>query len=406
MQRLQNKRIVLGVTGGIAAYKSAELVRTFIKSGAEVRVVMTPAALEFITPLTLQALSHNPVHLDLLDTEAEAGMGHIELARWADRVVVAPATADLIARLAQGQANDLLSTLCLATNAPICLAPAMNQGMWRNTTTQHNCRVLKERNIVLFGPDEGTQACGDVGPGRMLEPDVIADNVAKTFKTQLLAGVNLMITAGPTQEALDPVRFLSNHSSGKMGYALAAAAAEAGAQVTLVSGPVNQPVPERLRTVTVTTAKQMYDAVHAEVSQQDIFIGCAAVSDYRPETVSDEKIKKATGGDDQIMTLRLVKNPDIIGSVAARNKPPFMVGFAAETNNVLSYAADKLKRKRLNLIVANNIAQAGVGFGVDTNEVTVLGAEFEEKISLSSKSVLSEKLLTIIESHYRAWITK
>ena len=292
MQRLRNKRIVLGVTGGIAAYKCAELARAFVRLGADVRVVMTKAACEFITPLTMQALSHNPVHLDLLDTRAEAAMGHIELARWADVVVVAPATADFMARLAGGQADDLLTTLCLATAAPICLAPAMNQGMWGDVITQENVSKLSDKGIKLFGPAEGSQACGDVGFGRMVEPELIVEQTAEVFSHEPLTGLNVLITAGPTHEAIDPVRYISNRSSGKMAFALAEAAVDAGASVTLVSGPVSLDTPDRVSRVDVISGREMHEAVHEHINDNDIFIGCAAVSDYRPIEVMKDKIKK------------------------------------------------------------------------------------------------------------------
>ena len=403
MQQLRNKRIVLGVTGGIAAYKSAELVRILRKLEADVRVVMTKAACEFITPLTLQALSHNPVHLDLLDAKAEAGMGHIELARWADVVLVAPATADFMTRLATGQADDLLTTLCLATSAPLCLAPAMNQGMWRDAVTQKNCEELKERNIRLFGPDNGYQACGDVGPGRMLDPEIIVKHAAELFTHDVLSGLNVLITAGGTRENIDPVRFIANHSSGKMGYAIAEAAIEAGASVTLISGPVNLAVPDRVKRIDVVSARDMHQAVHEHIEEVDIFIGCAAVGDYRPAEMAKEKIKKNPDNDGEVLELRLVRNPDIIASVTALDKPPFVMGFAAESQNVLGYAADKLRRKKMNLIVANDISEANAGFNSDTNEVTVLGEDLEEPLPLASKKVVARKLLQIMGRRYRKW---
>ena len=402
MLQLSNKRIVLGVTGGIAAYKSAELIRLLTKLGADVRVVMTSAACEFITPLTLQALSHNPVHLDLLDTRAEAAMGHIELARWADVVLVAPATADFIARLAGGHADDLLTTLCLATNAPICLAPAMNQGMWRDSATQQNCEELMERNIQLFGPDEGSQACGDIGPGRMLEPEQIVAKTANLFSTDILTGLKVLITAGGTREEIDPVRYICNHSSGKMGFALAEAATAAGASVTLISGPVQLATPERVERVDVTSARDMHQSVHDRLAGVDIFIGCAAVSDYRPAEVAREKIKKDPENGSEVLELRLVRNPDIIASVTALDQPPFVVGFAAETHNVLGYATDKLRRKKLDLVVANDIGDQGIGFGSDSNEVTVIGEELEEPLPRASKTVVARQLLQIIARRLKA----
>lgn len=403
MQRLRNKRVVLGVTGGIAAYKSAELIRQLRKLEADVRVVMTKAACEFITPLTLQALSHNPVHLDLLDAKAEAGMGHIELARWADVVIVAPATADFMARLATGQADDLLTTLCLATSAPICLAPAMNQGMWRDQTTQQNVETLKEKNIRLFGPGDGSQACGDIGPGRMIDPELIVQHAAEIFMHDQLSGLNVMITAGPTQEGIDPVRFISNHSSGKMAYALADACMEAGASVTLVSGPVTLPTPDRVKRIDVVTAREMFQAVHDNLEGIDIFIGCAAVCDYRPVEVMKDKIKKNPDNPGETMEIKLVRNPDIVASVADLDDRPYVVGFAAETQDVLGYAADKLRRKKLNLIVANDVSDSEIGFSSDNNEVTVLGDGFEEPMPRAAKSVLSRKILKIVGRRFRKW---
>ena len=403
MRQLSNKRIVLGVTGGIAAYKSAELIRLLAKLGAEVRVVMTKAACEFITPLTLQALSHNPVHLDLLDTKAEAAMGHIELARWADAVLVAPATADFIARLTAGQADDLLTTLCLATSAPICLAPAMNQGMWRDSVTQQNCEELLERNIKLFGPGDGSQACGDIGPGRMLDPELIVESTAGLFACDILSGLNVLITAGGTREDIDPVRYISNHSSGKMGYALARAAVEAGAKVTIISGPVNLDTPERVTRVDVISARDMHQAVHEHIEGADIFIGCAAVSDYRPAEVATEKIKKDTENGRETLELKLIRNPDIIASVTGLDAPPFVVGFAAETHNVLGYAADKMRRKKMDLIVANDVADGDIGFSSDNNEVTIIGEGIEEPLPKASKTVIAHKLWQIVARCFGQW---
>lgn len=329
MQRLYRKRIVLGVGGGIAAYKSAELVRRLRDQGAEVRVVMTQGGREFITPLTLQALSGHPVHTDLLDPAAEAAMGHIELARWADLVLIAPATADLMARLVQGVANDLLTTLVLATDAQIALAPAMNQAMWRDTATQANAELLRQRGFHLFGPAAGSQACGDVGLGRMLEAEELAQRAADCFQRQALTGVHVLITAGPTQENIDPVRYITNHSSGKMGFALAEAAVEAGARVTLVTGPVHLPTPDRVQRVDVVSARDMLAACEAAMPC-DLLIASAAVADYRPEVVAAHKLKKdPTSGEG--LLLQLVRNPDILATLAQREDRPFSVGFAAET---------------------------------------------------------------------------
>lgn len=406
MRQLTNKRILLGITGGIAAYKSAELVRQFTKAGAEVQVVMTRAACEFITPLTMQALSHNPVHLDLLDPRAEAAMGHIELAKWADIVVIAPATADFMARLANGHADDLLTTLCLATQASICLAPAMNQAMWTNSITQENFERLKRREIRMFGPAAGSQACGDVGYGRMLEPEAIAEAVAQQFEVSTLAGKTVLITAGGTQEAIDPVRYISNRSSGKMGYALADAAAQAGAQVILISGPSALATPQQVTRINVVSAQQMYDAVHSHIEQADIFIGCAAVGDYRPQSVSQQKIKKDPTQQAQTLTLTLVRNPDIIASVAALVPPPFTVGFAAETEQVLQYAQDKLRRKGLNLVVANNVASTEIGFNSDDNEVIIVGQDWQQPLPQASKRVIAKQLIEAIAQQYQVHSTQ
>ena len=390
---LTNRQILLGVTGGIAAYKSAELVRQLQKSGADVRVVMTKAAQEFITPLTLQALSGNMVHTDLLDPAAEAAMGHIELARWADLVLIAPASADFIARLAHGHADDLLTTLCLATPARIALAPAMNQGMWRDAATQDNIAQLRARDMLIWGPAEGEQACGDIGPGRMLEPEAIAELSAKAFTTRLLEGKRVLITAGPTREAIDPVRYISNHSSGKMGFALAQAAADAGARVTLIAGPVALETPAHVMRVDVVSAQQMFDAVHARVRDCDIFIAAAAVADYRPEHVVDTKIKKQN----DTMALTLVRNPDIVASVAQLRPKPFTVGFAAETQQVKDYARDKLERKNLDMIVANDVAAPGIGFNSENNAVTVLWRDGEIDIGERSKAQIARELIALIE---------
>lgn len=390
MSSLTNKQILLGVTGGIAAYKSAELIRRLQDLGADVRVIMTPAAQEFITPLTLQALSGNPVHTALLDPEAEAGMGHIELARWADLMLIAPATADFIARLVSGKGDDLLTTVCLATSAPLCLAPAMNQAMWKNSATQDNLTVLEERNIPCFGPAEGSQACGDVGPGRMLEATELAALTAEQFSTGSLSGKKVVITAGPTREAIDPVRYISNHSSGKMGYALAQAAIDAGAKVTLISGPTQLAAPKHSHFVAVESAQQMYDAAMTAIVDSDVFIASAAVADYRPAALAEQKIKK-TGQD--TMTIELVKNPDIVTAVAASQPRPMTVGFAAETQDVVAYARGKLERKNLDVVIANDVSQAGIGFNSDDNAVTIVWPDREEDLSQRSKTQLARDLI-------------
>lgn len=392
MPHLANKQVLLGITGGIAAYKSAELVRRLRDAGATVRVVMTPAACEFITPLTLQALSGQPVHLDLLDPAAEAAMGHIELARWAELVLVAPASADFMARVAAGIADDLLSTLCLATKAPLLFAPAMNQAMWSNAATQQNLQTLASRGVRFAGPAEGAQACGDTGPGRMLEVPELVSAAASHFADGPLSGLRVMLTAGPTREAIDPVRYISNSSSGKMGFALATAAAEAGAEVTLVTGPVSLPTPAGVRRVDVLTAAEMHAAVMSRVADCDVFIGCAAVADYRPAEVAAQKIKK-TG---ETMELRLVRNPDIISEVAARRPKPFTVGFAAETIDVLIHARQKLERKGLDLVIANDVSRGDIGFGSDHNEVQVVSVTGESAPIAGTKHAVARALVAHI----------
>jgi phosphopantothenoylcysteine decarboxylase / phosphopantothenate---cysteine ligase len=387
---LANKQIILGVTGGIAAYKSADLARRLREAGGEVRVVMTASAKEFITPLTMQAVSGNPVHDDLFDLKAEAAMGHIELARWADVILVAPATADFMARLAKGEANDLLTTLCLASRAPIALAPAMNQGMWKNTLTQENLQALRDKKIHLLGPGEGSQACGDVGPGRMLEPLEIVARVAEIFASGSLAGQRVLINAGPTHEAIDPVRYLTNGSSGKMGYALAQAAFEAGAEVTLISGPVQLEKPTRVKCVDVISAQQMFDAVMEKIAEHDIFIAAAAVADYRCKTVADKKIPKQDS-----VSLMLERNPDIVASVAAQNPKPFVVGFAAQTENLVAQAKEKMRAKNLDMIIANLVG-GETGIGSDDNEVTVLWHAQQKKFPRLAKQKLARELIELI----------
>lgn len=393
MSSLSNKQILLGVTGGIAAYKSADLIRRLQDAGATVRVVMTLAAQEFITPLTLQALSGNPVHSALLDPEAEAGMGHIQLARWADLVLIAPASADFMARLTQGQGNDLLTTLCLATAAPIAIAPAMNQGMWKNLGTQANIQTLRERNVHIFGPAEGGQACGDTGPGRMLESLDLVQAASGLFQSGLLAGKKVVITAGPTREALDPVRYISNHSSGKMGYALAQAAMEAGAKTVLISGPTSIAAPARVEFISVTTAVEMLEASLVQAVGCDLFIAAAAVADYRAAQVEPKKMKKSQA---DTLTITLVKNPDIVASIAALAQKPFTVGFAAESENIREYAEQKLRRKNLDLIIANNIGVEGIGFNSDDNAVTIIDQQQALEISQRSKQQLARELINIM----------
>lgn len=396
LKNLANKRVILGVTGGIAAYKSADLARRLREAGAQVQVVMTPAAQEFITPLTMQAVSGHPVHDDLLDRAAEAGMGHIELARWADLILIAPATADFIARMAYGFANDLLTTLCLATAAPIAIAPAMNQAMWLDPATQANVQLLKTRQIKIFGPGEGEQACGDVGPGRMLEPLALVSLAAALFQTGELAGKHVVITAGPTHEAIDPVRYFTNHSSGKMGFALAEAAAAVGAQVTLISGPVHLASPARVARIDVVTAEEMYTAVMQAMPACDIFIAAAAVADYRCAAIADRKIPRQA----EEVTLHLIKNIDILASVATLNPPPFTVGLAAQTEEVAAMAARKLTEKKINMIAANQVGVPGRGFQSDDNAFTVLWPGGAVELNLRSKQQLARDLMTLIAKRY------
>ncbi|MDZ7783389.1 MAG: bifunctional phosphopantothenoylcysteine decarboxylase/phosphopantothenate--cysteine ligase CoaBC [Halioglobus sp.] len=392
MAHLFNRNVLLGVSGGIAAYKSAELVRQLRDRGASVRVIMTRGALEFITPLTLQALSGNPVHTELLDAEAEQGMGHIELARWADLLLIAPATADLIARLSAGRADDLLTTVALATPAPLLLAPAMNQQMWRDTATAANIETLATRGATIVGPGEGSQACGDTGPGRMEEPPVIADAAAALFASGALAGVRVVVTGGPTREPLDPVRYISNYSSGKMGFAIARAAAEAGAQATIVAGPVNLQTPEHVARIDVESAREMLEQCELLLEDCDVFIACAAVADYRPAREESQKIKK----NEEKLVVELVRNPDILAAVAAREQRPFTVGFAAETNDVLANARDKMSRKGLDMIVANDVSDSSIGFNSDDNAATVLWHGGERALPQASKDSIARELISLI----------
>ena len=398
---LAGKHILLGISGGIAAYKSADLVRRLKERGADVRVILTPAAAEFITPLTLQALSGNPVGQSLLDPAAEAAMGHIELARWADFILVAPASADVIARIAHGMANDLLTTCILAASAPLAVAPAMNQQMYKNIATQSNLATLKLRNIHTYGPAAGEQACGDVGMGRMLEPLQLAELVVAFFQppAKPLHGIKIAITAGPTREAIDPVRYISNHSSGKMGFALAQAAADLGANVTLISGPVSLATPTGVTRLDVQSAQQMFEQVMQLAPQHDIVIGCAAVADYRMAEIAPQKLKKSAGTDQ--LTLQLVKNPDIIASVAAlTSQRPYTVGFAAETQQVEQYAKTKLISKNLDLICANDVSVAGQGFNSEQNAVTLYGRQVQHVLALQDKSTLATALIQFIIEQY------
>lgn len=394
---LAKRRILLGVSGGVAAYKAAYLVRRLGEAGAEVQVVLTENAARFVTALTFQALSGRPVRTSLWDEAAEAAMGHIELARWADQIVVAPASADLIARLAHGHADDLLTTLCLASAAPIALAPAMNQQMWAQPVTQANLSLLRGRGMQVIGPGVGDQACGDIGAGRMSEPEDIVAALAPGGRGSLLAGKRVLVDAGPTHEPIDPVRFIGNRSSGRMGFAVAAAAAAQGAEVVLVAGPVALATPTGVRRVDVRSAAEMHAAVLAEAGAADIFIATAAVADYRPETVSPSKLKK-TGG---AIELKLVQNADILADVAALPDRPFVVGFAAETDNVEGYARGKLERKNLDMIAANRVAD-NIGFECAENALLLLWDGGREELERADKQVLAARLVERIAERYRS----
>jgi phosphopantothenoylcysteine decarboxylase/phosphopantothenate--cysteine ligase len=396
MCSLSNKRIIVGVTGGIAAYKSAEIVRRLQDRGADVRVVMTPGAEEFIRPLTMQALSGHPVHCGLLDEKAEAGMGHIELARWADLLLIAPATADFIATMVHGRADNLLAAIYLATPALVAVAPAMNQGMWRHPASLDNAEKLNQRGVTIIGPDSGIQACGDTGPGRMEQPDTIINQVSDMFTSKSLQGKKVVITAGPTREALDPVRYISNHSSGKMGYALATAALDAGANVVLISGPVNLSIPERCQYLSVISANDMLLASLKYAKKADIFIATAAVADYRAVSIAENKIKS----DSDVLTINFEKNPDIVSTVATANESLFVVGFAAESTDVENYAKGKLKTKGLNAIIANDISRLDIGFNSDDNEVSWIDTDSSITFSKRSKTQLSRDLIAQIAHKY------
>jgi phosphopantothenoylcysteine decarboxylase/phosphopantothenate--cysteine ligase len=398
MQILQDKKIVLGISGGIAAYKTPELVRRLKDQGADIRVVMTKSAKAFITPLTLQAVSGNGVADSLLDTQAELAMGHIELAKWADLIIIAPATADIIARITAGIANDLLTTLCLATNAPIAIAPAMNQQMWHAVATQANIATLNQRGYHLWGPGCGEQACGDMGLGRMLEVGELINLSNDFFADKFLQGQHWVITAGPTREAIDPVRYISNHSSGKMGYAIAQAALRAGAKVTLISGPVAISPPIGCQLISVISAQEMHDEALNYAKKCTTFVACAAVADYRVTNISEQKIKKTNDA----MQLELIKNKDIVADVASLTNKPFIIGFAAETQNVEQYARGKLMRKNLDLIAANDVAKSGQGFNSDNNALTLFSAIDKTEIPLANKQIIAKKLVSLINQHYLA----
>jgi phosphopantothenoylcysteine decarboxylase / phosphopantothenate---cysteine ligase len=395
MKTLQNKRILLGVTGGIAAYKSAELVRRLREQGAEVQVVMTRGACEFITPLTMQALSGRPVLTELLDHDSEAGMGHIELARWSDVILIAPGSANFIAKLTYGMADDLLSTLCLAADVPLLVAPAMNQQMWRNRATQANIETISQREIRILGPAEGEQACGEVGPGRMLEAIQLLHAVEAVFQNSMLAGKHVIVTAGPTREAIDPVRYISNRSSGRMGYAMARAALEAGANVTLVTGPVSLQAPDQVNCVKVNTAKEMRDVVLSNADDADIFIAAAAVADYRCEEIAEQKIKKS----EKTLSIKLEKNPDVLADVANLLSSPFTVGFAAETESLKDNAIKKLKGKGLDMIAANLVGDE-LGFDKEDNALEVFWSGGSLSLQTAPKEKLARQLVNVIALNY------
>ena len=393
-------RVLLGVTGGIAAYKAPEIVRRLVERGCEVQVVMSRGAREFVGPLTFQAVSGRRVRDDLWDQAAEAAMGHIELARWADVVVVAPATANFLGTLAAGLAGDLLSTVCVATTAPLVVVPAMNQAMWANAAVQANRTLLEARGVRFLGPATGDQACGETGPGRMLEPNEIAAALLQQLdprRAQPLKGLKVVVTAGPTREPIDPVRYITNRSSGTMGFAVAAAARDAGADVVLVTGPVALPTPPAVRRVDVETAEELYKKVHDEIDGSDIFVACAAVADYRPREAAERKIKRSAAE----MELSLVRSPDTLASIAALPRAPFTVGFAAETHDVATHARDKLERKRIDMIAANQVGR-DCGFDRETNELTVFWPGGELALGEGTKGQLARRLVEVIAERYRA----
>ena len=396
MLSFSKKNILLGVTGGIAAYKSAEIIRLFKKLGADVRVVMTESAKEFITPLTLQAISGNEIHDSLLNTEAEAAMGHIELAKWADIILIAPCTAETISKITHGRADDLMGALILASKADIFIAPAMNMNMWLDDSTQQNYKTLSSRGISFIGPAEGEQACGDIGPGRMVEPENIIELIRSSYKTGPLSGKTITITAGPTREQIDPVRFISNNSSGKMGYSLADAAIEAGASVNLVSGPVSLEADKSINLYKINSASEMMNVVMECMDSSDIFIGCAAVSDYKPADYSENKIKK-----DEIpnLEIELKKNEDILKNVATNFSSSYVVGFAAETSDVNNNAMQKLKSKNLDMIISNDVSDKSIGFNVDDNEVTVITCDEKIFIKKDKKIRIAREILKIIANN-------
>ncbi|WP_454782678.1 bifunctional phosphopantothenoylcysteine decarboxylase/phosphopantothenate--cysteine ligase CoaBC [Legionella sp. WA2022007384] len=392
MQDFIGKKVLLGVCGGVAAYKSAYLIRELTRAGAEVKVVMTQSAQEFVSPLLMQALSGNDVRTNLFDAQAERAMGHIELARWADYLVIAPASANCLAKIAQGIADDLLSTLYLVAEVPVIVCPAMNRSMWSHPATQANCTLLQERGVIFVGPEEGSQACGEQGFGRVSEVEQIISALRLHEVHRLLVGKKVLVTAGPTRESIDPVRYISNYSSGKMGYALAEAAAMAGAQVTLISGPSSLQASATIKRIQVESAQEMLNAVMQELPSDGIFIGTAAVADYRAESPASEKIKKKNHDE---MTLKLIKNPDILSRVVDSAKASYVVGFAAETTDVLHYATEKLQHKKLDMIVANAVGK-GLGFDSEVNQVTLIAKNKQIELPLTHKTRLAGQIIAII----------
>lgn len=394
MIRLSNKKILLCITGGIAAYKTPELTRIFKKNGADVRIIMTESSKEFVAPLSLQAVSGNQIHYSLIDEEAELGMGHIELAKWADVILIAPCTAESISRLSQGRANDLMSAVILASDADLFIAPAMNVKMWGDKVTQKNVKTLKIKNVNFIGPDSGDQACGDVGEGRMSEPEDIAFAIAKSFSSSYLNGMRILITAGPTKEAIDPVRYLTNNSSGKMGYALAESAFLAGAQVDLVSGPVSINAYEGVNLHKINSADEMLEKIKTLINDIDIFIGCAAVADFKPTNYIDSKIKKT---DENNMSINLTKNPDILKYASDKMKDKIVIGFSAETDNIIENARLKLSKKELDMIICNDVSDPSIGFDSDNNEVHIITKDYEKKLRKTSKIRIAKEILKNIE---------
>ncbi len=397
MKQLANKHILLCVTGGIAAYKAAEIIRLFKSSGSNVRVLMTKAAQEFITPLTMQALSGNQVHVDLLDTEAEAAMGHIELAKWSDAILIAPCSANSISRLAAGKGDDLMTAVCLAAECKIYFAPAMNQAMWADSRTQKNYQILKKNNFISIGPNSGEQACGDEGYGRMSEPQEIVSEVATNFSEGLLAGKKILITAGPTREKIDPVRYISNRSSGKMGFSIAEAARDEGGLVSLISGPVSLKTPDEIKRINVESADEMFNEVNKVVNNFDFFISTAAVADFKPEKIENQKIKKEKKSNN--LSMELIENKDILKSISLKKEDLKVIGFAAETQDVVKNAKKKLNEKKLDLIIANDVSDSSIGFDSDENEVYLITKKIEKKIEKISKKKLSRSIIEFIAKY-------